>query len=120
MAVATLTLGGQVTGLPAGTMTVTAVWGDGTAPGELINYSLATGDNTIPIPAGTSFVLITPPVASTVVLCLKGAGSDYGITFAPTPAGTSQPMLVPIQSGQTTLVINAASTVNGITSFLFL
>jgi hypothetical protein len=59
-------------------------------------------------------------VASTVVLCLKGAGSDYGITFAPTPAGTSQPMLVPIQSGQTTLVINAASTVNGITSFLFL
>lgn len=118
-AVAALTLGGQVTGLPAGTMAVTAVWNAPTASGEIINVVLATGDNTIAIPSGSTLVLITPPLANTATLCLKGAGSDYGLTFAPTMQSNSQPIVLPIQPAQTSLIINSSAPVAGVTSFLF-
>ncbi len=118
-AIANLTVGGTVAPLPSGTITVTGVWNAPAAVGEIVNYNLTTGDNTIPIPAGASFALITPPLNNSSLLCLKGSGSDFGVTFAPTPAGTSQPVLLPLQAGQTSIIINASAPVTGITTVLF-
>ncbi len=118
-ATAALTVGGTVVNLPSGNVNVTAVWNAPAAVGEIINYSLTTGDNQIDVPAGASFALITPPLNNSALLCLKGTGSDFGVTFAPTPAGTSMPLLLCFQSGQTSFIINASAPVTGITTVLF-
>jgi hypothetical protein len=52
------------------------------APGDIDIFSLALGDNTIPLPTGGSTpsgATIIPPTGNTQTLTLKGVGGDTGI-----------------------------------------
>ncbi|HLV80731.1 MAG TPA: hypothetical protein VKT32_10630 [Chthonomonadaceae bacterium] len=70
--------------------------------------NLATGDNTISIPAATTIVVVYPPATNTQALKQKSTGSDAGEA-----RGANIPWYFPV-NGQTTFVLNAAGTVTGL------
>jgi hypothetical protein len=47
--------------------------------GEVLLIALASGANTINIPAGSTFMIIQPPASNTQTLRLKGVTGDTGI-----------------------------------------
>jgi hypothetical protein len=77
------------------------------AVGQLTTITLAAGDNTLAIPAGTTLIGIKPPTTNGIVLKLKGAGGDTGFTLQP-----SIPFLLSWAAG--TVLINAVSQVPGV------
>lgn len=98
---------------------VPAIGGDGVSftyavPGSLTNAAapmggaiptaLTTGDNTIAVPTGAMWLLISPPTTSTVAKKIKGAAGDTGVLIGPAIVS-----LIAIASGQTSIILNAAS-----------
>lgn len=108
---------GQLTGIPPGYINV----GPFTiAPNTSNNYTeradtLASGNNTIPVPSWASGVIISPNGANTTALTLKGANADTGI-----PLGEVQPTLINFPgTPPANLILDAASTFSTLTSFIF-
>lgn len=70
---------------------------------QLVN--LTTGNNGFTAPAGCQYVLVIPPVGSTVQLTLKGINADTGI-----PMALGMPLLLPIPAAGV-FVLTAAGPV---------
>lgn len=101
--------------LPTPTNLILPVVSNPYSPMEHRVISLASGDNTIEIPAETAVLTILPPLESTVTLKLKGAAGDTGITV--TSAGA--PIILPFQTTPpTSIILNASAALTG-TMFLF-
>jgi hypothetical protein len=83
-------------------------WTFSSAVGQIQpNVTLASGDTTITIPAGTQVIVLSPPAASAVVLKLRAAGPIDVFTLRP-----NMPNVFTWSSG--TVTINAASQVTGV------
>lgn len=67
--------------------------------------ALASGDNTITVPAGASGFVLLPPAGSAVVKKIKGAGGDTGVTISNT-----LPFVGSVSAGS--LIINASNVEN--------
>lgn len=109
-----ITISGSVTGLSTGTKTLVGAITSVAAVGQIVDVVLASGDNTIAVPAGTTAVLIEPPSGNVVALKLKGVGGDTGVLLHKV-----YPTLLALDPSQTTLIVNAASLTAGATEFSF-
>ena len=116
IATGTLTLIGTEAGLPEGAVNLGPLSLTTAAPvGEVLEPTLALGDNTIPIPPGATAVLVILPTGNLVAVKLKGAAGDAGIAlnkaawfvFAPDPA-------------QASFVLNAAAAISLPTQIVFM
>ena len=115
MATGTLTISGGVAGLPSGTKTIAPpVISTFTAVGQVSDIALAVGDNAIPIPAGATAVVITPPVGNAASLRLKGVTGDTGVLIHKT-----NPTALALDPA-TVLLVNASGAMPGTTEFNFL
>lgn len=108
----TATLSCEASGLASGTKTVRATWSitDGSPLLTLVN--LASGDNTIAVPASPStvptLIVIVPPTTNAQALKLKGAGGDTGVQI-----NTTKPTALSWQTGAS-FILNAAGIVNNV------
>jgi len=85
----------------------------------LLEIVLASGANTIPVPAGSKAVIITCDPSSTRVKTLKGVAGDTGIPIASSGRGGS--MLLKFTTAVTSFVINSSGADTGIiTRFQFI
>src|SRR5437879_5940494 len=106
----TITITGSAGSLGSGSKTIGPVTITGSATiGEILDVSLASGDNTIAIPLGATAVVIVPPASNAVALKLRSSlnSGDAGLPIHVTsPTVYAFPGTPP-----TTLIINAASIV---------
>lgn len=114
-AVASLTIGGSVTGLPTGAKTFSGTISSAAAVGQTTEVTLASGDNTITVPTGATAALIQPPSANAVALKLKGAAGDTGIAIHKT-----MPSILALDASQTDFILNAVAQTAGATEISFL
>lgn len=85
--------------------------------GSIISQALASGANTILIPAGTSLICIQPPPGNTIVITLKGVTGDTGIALHKTnPFVISQDPAANAAS----FVLTAASAIASFTTITFI
>ena len=102
-----VTIAGQLTATPAGTVSVGPY---NLAPTSTNNYqstavTLASGANTITVPSWATAILIEPSTANVVALTLKGVTGDTGVALGLTaPSLCSFPASPPA-----TVVLTAAS-----------
>lgn len=68
--------------------------------------TLASGNNSIIVPAGAIAALIVPPVMNTVTLTLKGLPGDTGVVLSLT-----NPTVLSLASAQTAFTLNASAGV---------
>jgi hypothetical protein len=97
----------HVDGLYPESLPIDFQWSFVAAVGQLQTVTLAAGDNTLTIPAGTTLIGIKPPTTNAIVLKLKGAGGDTGFTLQP-----NTPTLISWAAG--TVLINAVSQLTGV------
>jgi hypothetical protein len=103
----TLTIGGLAAGLLTGQKVIGPVTMTGSAViGTVTDLTLASGDNTIAVPAGATAVMIELPASSVVELKLR---TNLNSSDAGTPFGPSGFVVLPVYSGTTSLIVNAAS-----------
>lgn len=111
-AVGTVTIQGNVSNLPTGTMTIGPLTlTTANAVGENLLIALSSGANTIALPTGTTVVFILGPNASVPqpnpnyagVLTLKGVSGDTGIAIA-----NDTPTMLSFDSSPANIVINAS------------
>lgn len=76
------------------------------SPAQEDPVALTAGDNTLAVPAGATGVVVTFPTGNNVLVKLKGAGGDSGISLHKT-----DPLSMGIDSTQTTVILNAAAPV---------
>ena len=113
-AVGNVTIAATVTGLPTGTKAFTFAYGPITgAVAEILDVPLNTGNNTISVPAGATWLLIEPPSGNAVTIKLLGTGSDTGFTLDPTRA-----TLLPLAAGTASVILNASGPVTPELSFI--
>lgn len=84
------------------------------APGDIDIFSLAPGDNTIPLPTGGSTcqgATIIPPVGNANALTLKGVGGDTGIRI-----NKVDPTSISFDAAAlpANIILNAGSTTSGL------
>lgn len=79
--------------------------------------TLASGDNTINIPVGSTWCIILLPTANAVVTKVKSATGEVGFNVA--PAGGWFLWNITTASPPTTFVINSASLQTAVTNILF-
>jgi len=72
------------------------------------NVTWISGDNTLVVPPTANVIILSPPTTNAMVLKLKGAAGDTGITLQP-----DLPTILAWTSGP--VIINASGTVNGVT-----
>jgi hypothetical protein len=92
--------------------TFQAQWNLPIATGTLQRTTLATGDNTIAVPAGTTLILVTPPATAVGIMKIKGAAGDTGIIVS-----RSQAMVLSYESGP--LIVNIATGTPTVTFSFF-
>lgn len=85
---------------------VDAQWTFAAAVGQLQIASLTSGDNTITVPAGTTAILVSPPMTPTATIKLKTSAPDPGITLQ------NAPLVLPWKAG--TVILNASANASGI------
>lgn len=101
----TATFNCTLSGLASGSKTVSESWSitDGSELTTLVN--LASGDNTIAVPASPSpvptLIVIVPPTTNTFALKLKGAGGDTGVII-----NTTKPTVLSWSTGAS-FILNA-------------
>lgn len=109
----TLTITGMSAGLPAGEIITGPVTMTGSSlVGALQSATLAVGDNTFQVPAGSVAVAIFPgeaPAATVKVRTNLNSG-DAGLPVAPYP-GLGW-VSFPLPTGVTSVVLNASQTVS--------
>lgn len=70
-----------------------------------VERTLSIGTNTsVPIAAGATVIVITPPSSNTTQLTLKGVSGDTGILI-----NASQPSIFTLDPSQNTIILNAAT-----------
>lgn len=85
------------------------------SPGQIQIVTLASGNNTITVPAGGSTPVactIAKPTSNTTAITLKGASGDTGIRLHDT-----DPDVVSINSSVTSFVLNAGAEIVGVRIF---
>lgn len=111
MATGILRILATVTGLAEGDQTIgplelqaTSAVGERRSP-----LTLASGNNTIAVPATATVALLIPPVGNAQTLTLKGASGDTGVALHKT-----FPTPIALEAGaNANLIIAAGATVNG-------
>lgn len=68
--------------------------------------ALASGDNTIAVPTGTTCVSIKFPAGNNILVKLKGNALDAGISLHKT-----DPAQIPLDATQTSIILNAGAPV---------
>lgn len=112
----TVTLTGLSAGLASGEKIIGPVTYTGTTPGvgEIIDSSLASGDNDFAVPPGASFLVLflgSSPGVTVKVRTNLNSG-DAGLPVA--PYGGSGFVAFPLASGVTTVILNASAGLTGI------
>jgi hypothetical protein len=110
----TLTLTGMAAGLASGQKTIGPVtMTGGSVVGQLTDATLATGDNTFPVPPGAFAVAIFlgNSVAATVKLRTNLDAGDAGVQIA--PYGGVGFAAFPLPAGTTSVILNASAAVAG-------
>jgi hypothetical protein len=80
-----------------------------------LNYELANGDNTIPVPSGATYCLIVFDQASLTVKKLKGIGGDTGVKV-----GSIGLVLFSIGAAVSSFIINSSAADTGkVTQIVF-
>ena len=82
------------------------------SPGAIWNAQLASGNNSIAVPAGGAVctaVTIIPPEGNTVALTLKGVNGDTGIRLHLT-----DPSVIAVDTSVVAFVLYAANSLNGV------
>lgn len=79
------------------------------SPGEIDVLTLASGANTITVPAGFAAVTIVPPAGNTNLITLKGVTGDTGV-----PLHLTDPSSIGLDSTESTFVLNAAAQIVGV------
>jgi hypothetical protein len=110
----TFTIGGSSAGLLTGAKTVGPLTIVGAAlVGQILDLTLASGDNTIAVPPGAIAVWIVPPLANAVALKVRTSlnSGDAGL-----PISASDPFGPWCWRGlaPASLIINAGGTVAGV------
>lgn len=75
MATATITTSGTVSGLSAGSKTITFTITSNSAVGEYRTITLAAADNAVAVPTGTSAVVIFPAAGNVATLKITSSGA---------------------------------------------
>jgi len=111
----TLTVTGLATGLLSGEKVIGPITMSGSATiGEVRDLNFTAGDNTIPVPAGaTAVVVVMQPTSGTFSLRTNLNTSDAGLPFGPTGW-----LVISLASGTTSLIINASSSAAAEVSFI--
>jgi len=112
----TLTLSGIQTGVAEGAESISLTVSLGSVH-ESLPVVLASGANTITVPAGAvDGVVIVPPASNTVGLTLKGVTGDTGVRISPSSFSVVwfDPTAVPAS-----LVVTATAAVSSATQFIF-
>lgn len=115
-----VTVTASVTGAPTGDMTYYRSTAMSNAQPAVTVVSLASGNNTVTVPAGATVAIIVPPNATSPqpnpnyggVLTLKGAGGDTGVvisSYGPTVLNW-QGTILGAPSPPASIVINATAT----------
>jgi hypothetical protein len=112
---AALTLTGTITGLPGGSETVSLTLNNSAASGQTQFVTLASGFQTVSVPAGAVWCIVVPPAGNTTSITLKGITGDTGVVLHP-----SQPSIIALGSSQTTIGITAGAGFSSPTEFLFI
>lgn len=108
----TLTIAGTAPGLLTGQKTIGPVTMTGASViGTVTDLTLASGDNTIAVPAGATAVMIELPATGTVQLKLR---TNLNAADGGTPFGPTGYVVWPVYTGTTSLIINAASATGAI------
>ena len=105
----TITIGGSAQGLTSGAKTIGPLTIVGAVVlGEVHDQTLASGDNTVTVPATATAVVIAPPNSGTISLKLKGIAGDTGISISP-----KYPTVLPFDPAHlpATFILNAGGTV---------
>lgn len=83
------------------------------SPGAVTVQSLASGFNSVSVPASTGVVVtavtIKPPVGNTSTITLKGVTGDTGIALHP-----SDPTTIALASTVTAIGLTAGATIQGV------
>jgi len=111
----TLTVTGLATGLLSGEKVIGPITMSGSATvGEIRDLALAAGDNTIPVPAGASaVVVVVAPTSGTISLRTNLNSTDAGLPFGPTGW-----LAIALASGTTSLILNASAPASVEVSFI--
>lgn len=114
----TLTLTGMSAGLPSGSKTIGPVTITGSsAVGEVVDATLASGDNTFPLPSGYTFRAVaiflgTGGVPATVKARTNLNASDEGLALSPCTGPNFAAL--PLPEGTTEVILNASAGVNNV------
>lgn len=113
-ATGTITIAATVSGLPTGAKSFSFAYGPIVgAVGEILDVPLATGNNTVTVPTGATWMLIAPPSGNTVQITLKGSSTDAGFALDLTRA-----TLLPLPASTLSVILNASGTVTPELSFV--
>ena len=104
----TITVKGELVGTPSGRKDLEFSYIISAGIGDVQTLTLASGNNTITPPTGSTLCIITPPTANTTTMFLKGVGGDTGVTIA-----RESPTILGLFSA-VTFVINAVSEIVGV------
>lgn len=110
----TVTIAATVSGLPTGSKAFSFAYGPLTgAVAEILDQALSSGNNTITVPTGATWLFIQPPSSNTVQMYLKTTPADVGLQL-----DLTRMTPYPIPAGVTSLTINAAAPVTPEISFI--
>jgi hypothetical protein len=112
----TLTVSGLAAGLLSGEKVIGPLTMTGGATiGTIIDAALASGDNTIAIPAGAVACVVVLPASGTVTVKVRtnANSGDGGL-----PIGATGYVVFPIASGVTSLIVNATGSTTAELSFI--
>jgi hypothetical protein len=106
----------QITG-PSGSKVIGPLFISATNPVLAVSDQSfsATQFNAIPVPGGTTAVVIVPPTANLVGLTLKGVTGDVGIAL-----GTNLPACIPLASTVITIGLASAAAIVGVVEVSFI
>jgi hypothetical protein len=108
-ATGSIKIAGTVSGLDDGSVTVGPIsMTTSSAVYQRTTLSLASGNNTISVPAGATICILIFPADNTNAVKIKGASGDTGVTLNKVGKCVLQ-----LDSGQTTFILNAADTTAG-------
>jgi hypothetical protein len=112
----TLTITGLAAGLATGQKTVGPLTLTGGAViGEIRDLTLATGDTTVPVPAGAVAALIALPSSNVAALTLRTNlnSGDSGLPLGPTGWA-----VIPFAAGVSALIVHASASATAEATFI--
>lgn len=109
-AAGSLTVNGQVTGLPSGRFDIaTEKVESAAAIGTRSLVNLANGNNTITPPTGYTSIIIIPPAGNANAIVLKGVNGDTGVRLHNTRWNVFH-----FDASLTTFVLNSTGATNNV------